>query len=194
LSEAAAPELTALLTRWARGDRQAFDQLLPLVYGPLRDLARGQKRRERRGHTLQTTALVHEAYLRLVGQDHANWESRGQFYAVAAQAMRRVLVDHARRQRAGKRPPIDRDVDFEALQEIVAVDPRVDLVALDDALSDLEALDPRQARIVELKFFVGLELDEIARLLAISPSTVTRDWRVARGWLRQQLGPANPPK
>jgi RNA polymerase sigma factor (TIGR02999 family) len=184
-------QLTALLTRWGSGDRAAFDELVPLVYGRLLDIARGQRRGERRGHSLDTNALVHEAYLRLVGQDHGRWESRGQFFAVAAQVMRRILVDHARRRRAAKRPQIDPDADFELLEGL-AIDPRLDLVALDDALRDLEAIDPRRSRIVELKFFVGLELGEVAELLDVSVATVTRDWRLARGWLRQQMA-AEPP-
>lgn len=180
-----AGEVTLLLQRWRSGDADAFDQLAPLVYRELQGLARNYLRNERSDHTLQTTALVNEAFIRLIGQENVDWQTRSQFVGLAAQAMRRILVDHARRRLADKRPDPRQRVDVEAAEHVPM---RADeLVELDEALVSLAQLDPRQAQVVELKFFGGLELDEIARTLGISTATVTREWRLARGWLWKAL-------
>ncbi len=176
-------EITALLQRWSSGDATALDALLPTVYAELRQLARRALRHERDDHTLQTTALVNEAFLRLVGHDRTQWQSRAHFAAIAAQAMRRILIDEARRRSADKRP--DPALRAELSDTIELPQQPEELLALDDALTRLAALDPRQARVVELKFFAGMELDEIAQVLG--SATVTRDWRLARGWLHQTL-------
>ena len=179
-------EITALLQRWGEGDRAALERLTPLVYAELHQLARRAMRGEREDHTLQTTALVNEAFIRLVGQDRTHWQNRTQFVAVAAQAMRRILVDEARRRLATKRPDPAQRVD---LDDALPLPTRPDeLLALDQALTQLGALDQRQAQVVELKFFAGMELEEIAQVLDIGTATVTRDWRLARGWLFQTLG------
>lgn len=188
---ASPPELTELLQAWSAGDPEAADRLLPLVYAELRRQAARYLRRERASHTLRPTALVHEAYLRLAAEEQAGWESRGQFFAVAAQIMRRVLVDHARRHRAQKRPGARLQVE---LAEDAAVRPprEVDLLALDAALEELGARDARRARLVELRFFAGLTVQEAAQLLGISPRTVDREWQLARAWLHRRLT-APPP-
>lgn len=175
--------VTALLQAWNAGDDEAGRRLIPLVYSELRRRAGGYLRRERPGHTLQPTALVHEAYLRLVGlQGH--WRSRSQFFGVASNLMRRILVDHARRRRAAKRDAV-RVVFDEAVQP--AAEPELDLVRLDEALLELSALDARQGRLVELRYFGGLTLDEAAELLGVSVATVKRDWTLARAWLYDRL-------
>lgn len=174
-----------LLERWAGGDSQALDRLMPLVYEELRALARQQLANERRNHTLQTTGLVHEAYLRLVGQDRAHWASRQQFLLVAAKMMRRVLVDYARRRAASKRPPAGGRVSIEEVHLTTDFDP--DILALDEALTRLAEFDPRQGQVVELRYFVGLDIEETAHTLDLSVSTVTRDWRMARAWLKREL-------
>jgi RNA polymerase sigma factor (TIGR02999 family) len=175
--------VTALLRAWNAGDEEAGRRLIPLVYGELRRRAGGYLRRERPGHTLQPTALVHEAYLRLVGLQ-GQWRSRSQFFGVASNLMRRILVDHARRRRAAKRDAIRVTLN-EAAEP--AVEREVDLVRLDEALSELSALDARQARVVELRYFGGLTLDEAAQLLGVSIATVKRDWTLARAWLFDRL-------
>jgi RNA polymerase sigma factor (TIGR02999 family) len=181
-----ASDLTALLKAWGSGDLAARDQLMPVVYEELRRRARAYLRREQVGHTLQPTALVHEAYLRLITQDRAAWENRAQFYGVAAQMMRRILVDHAKRQRRGKRlggavrVPLDDRVG-------AARPPECDLLLLDQALDELAAIDSRQGQIVELRYFGGLSESEVAEVLAISRSTVTREWLIARGWLYRRV-------
>jgi len=175
--------VTALLQAWNAGDEEAGRRLIPLVYSELRRRAGAYLRRERPGHTLQPTALVHEAYLRLVGlQGH--WRSRSQFFGVASNLMRRILVDHARRRRAAKRDAV-RVVFDEAVQP--AAEPELDLVRLDEALLELSALDARQGRLVELRYFGGLTLDEAAELLGVSVATVKRDWTLARAWLYDRL-------
>lgn len=179
--------VTALLARLRDGDAAALDRLVPLVHAELRRLARAQLRRERPGHTLQATALAHEAYLRLVGLDAIDWRDRAHFFGVAAGVMRRILIDHARRRRAARRgggaPPVPlEDVDPAAPER------PEELIALDEALERLRALDPRQERIVELRFFGGLEVAETAAVLGVSERTVKRDWAVARAWLRAELG------
>lgn len=178
-------DITSLLQRWGDGDRAALERLTPLVYAELHQLARRAMRGERDDHTLQTTALVNEAFIRLIGQDRATWQNRAQFAAIAAQTMRRILIDEARRKLAAKRP--DPSLREELDESLPLPTPPDELLALDAALSQLEALDPRQARVVELKFFAGMELEEIAQALGIGTATVTRDWRLARGWLFQTL-------
>ncbi len=180
-------EVTAALAAWSGGDHEALSRVLPHVYDELRALAAQQLRRESPGHTLQPTALVHEAFLRLCGRVEVHVEARGQFFAIAAQAMRRVLVDHARKRLAGKRGSGGPRLSITAAEELVASSPAVDVADLDQALERLEAVDPRQVRIVELKFFAGLGLEEIAAVLGVSRSTVRDDWRMARAWLRDEL-------
>lgn len=176
-------EVTRLLESLGTGGAGTLDELMPLVYSELRAIAAGQLRGERADHTLQPSALVNEAFLRLVDQDRVQWRSRAQFFGVAAQAMRRILIDYARRRRARKRGGDPRRV---PLVEI-PVAPDVDLLELGDSLQRLEALDARQARIVELRFFAGCTYEEIAEVLDISVSTAKRQWRLARVWLRADL-------
>lgn len=179
-------DVTQLLRRWSDGDREALDRLLPLVYDELRAQAARQLSGERRDHTLQVTALVHETFLRLTHQ-RAQWNDRQHFLVIASTLMRRVLVDHARRHAAAKRPPAESRVAFDDIDpQALRVD--ADLVALDAALDELAAIDARQAQVVELRYFVGLDIDETARALELSVSTVTREWRTARAWLRRRLG------
>ena len=179
-------QVTGLLARWSDGDPDALDQLFPLVYHELRQMAARFMRRERGGHTLQTTALVHEVFFRLTGRSDATVEGRAQFLTVAAQAMRRILVDHARGQQAQKRiAPADR-VPLENAMPL-AVDPGIDVLALNQALSRLSQVNARQTRVVELRYFAGLENAEVAAVLGVSLATVERDWLAARLWLRRQL-------
>jgi RNA polymerase sigma factor (TIGR02999 family) len=175
-----------LLLAWCAGDKSALSELIPLVYKELRWLARGQMRGERAGHSLQTTDLVNEAYLRLVDQRHARWEHRSQFFAVAAAMMRRILVDHARRHRYQKRGgnAIRIDMDDVALMSPARPD---EIVALDDALRRLEQYDKRKSSVVELRYFGGLTVNEIAELLGVAPITVKRDWSMAKAWLYRQM-------
>jgi RNA polymerase sigma factor (TIGR02999 family) len=180
--------VTEMLQQWSsRGDREALDDLIPIVYEELRRQAARQLRRERAGHTLQTTALVHEAYLRLVGQRDARWQNRAHFFAIAAEMMRRILVDHARKTSAAKRGGSALKVQLD--EAFGAADGQhLDLVAIDAALVKLAALDPQQSRIVELRFFGGLNVEETAEVLNISPRTVKRDWSVAKAWLHREIG------
>lgn len=176
-------EITKLLAEWSYGDADALAQLMPLVFDELRQLARSQFRRESEGHTLQPTALVNEVYMRLVEQRRVQWDNRAQFFAFAAILMRRILVDHAKARRTAKRGG---DVQKLPLKEALAAaeTPRqVDVLALDEALDALTEIDPRQARVVEMRFFAGLTHEEIADVLDVSLSTVKRDWRTARLWL-----------
>jgi RNA polymerase sigma factor (TIGR02999 family) len=179
-------EVTQLLLAWGKGDKSALDQLTPLVYEELRRLARRYMGRESPGHTLQTTALVNEAYLRLIDQRNVKWQNRAHFFGVSAQLMRRILVDFARARhnlkRGGKAPQVSLD---EAL--VVSEEREADLVALDDALSALAEIDPRQSQVVELRFFGGLSVDETSEVLRVSPDTVMRDWKVAKLWLLREL-------
>jgi RNA polymerase sigma-70 factor, ECF subfamily len=179
-------EITDLLVAWSDGDQVAMEKLTPLVYQELHRLAQGYLRGERAGHTLQTTALVHEAYLRLVDTSRMRWQNRAHFFAVSAQLMRHILVDFARARRTFKRggdaQPVSLD---EALT--VAAGHKDELVALDDALKDLARLDERQSKVVELRFFGGLTEAEIAEVLRISPRTVSSDWSLARSWLLREL-------
>ena len=178
-------EVTQLLRDWRNGDQSAFDRLLPLVYDELRRLAGHYLRGERRGHTLQSAALVNEAYLHLLGQD-IDWQNRAHFLGVAAQAMRRVLVDYARSRNFQKRGGQAEHVEIEAAATIV-LDQARELVALDDALQDLEKIDPRKCRVVELRYFGGLSVEETAEVLGVSVPTVTRDWNTAKAWLRRAM-------
>lgn len=186
MTEPPAPDVTQLLKQWSGGNREAFDRLLPVVYTEIRKLARSYLRRERPDHTLQATALVNEAYLRLIDQRSVNWQNRAHFFGIAAQIMRRLLVDHARMKHADKRgsglSPVVLD---EALD--VAADRNLDVVALHDALNVLAELDPRQARIVELRFFGGLSIEEAAEVMQLSPATIKRELLSARAWLRREL-------
>lgn len=181
-------DITALLVEWSAGKHEALNDLAPLVYDELRRLAARELRRERPGHTLQCTALVHEAYLKLIDQ-RVNWHNREHFFAIAAQIIRRILVSYARTRNSSKRGGGNFKLEFDELDELMApmVERHTDLEALDDALSALSGFDPQQARIVELRFFGGLSIEETARVLGISTSTVTRDWNIARAWLRREL-------
>ena len=179
--------VTALLGRLRHGDPRALDLLIPLVHAELRRLARSQLRNERTNHTLQTTALAHEAYLRLVALEHRDWRDRTHFFGVASGIMRRILIDHARKHRAARRGGGATHLQIEDA-DVPAAERSFELIALDDALARLGALDPRQERIVELRFFAGLSVEESAAVLGISPRTVKREWAVARAWLRAELG------
>ena len=178
--------ITELLASWREGNQEARDRVVDAVYGELRRLAHHHLRRERAGHTLQTTALAHDAYLQLVDQRKVQWQSRAHFFGIAAHLIRRILVEYARRRSAGKRGleavrvPLD--------PELAASQPRdVTVVAIDDALNALSSVDPQQSRIVELRFFGGLTVEETASVLDISPRTVKREWRMARAWLHREL-------
>jgi RNA polymerase sigma factor (TIGR02999 family) len=191
MASARDPDVTGLLHAWSEGDLDARDQLIPLVYDELQRRAAVCMRRERQAHTLQPTALVHEAYVRLVGQRHPLWRNRTQFFAVAAEIMRRILVDwaraHATAKRAGRWARV-------ALDPAIAVaqPPDVDVLALDAALNELSTFDARKSRIAELRFFAGLSVDEIGGVLQVSPKTVQRDWQVTRAWLFKALSGPGP--
>ena len=179
-------EVTQLLMAVTHGDEGAASKLIPVVYDELRKLAGSYMRRERTDHTLQATALVHEAYLKLVEQRSVNWQSRSHFFGVAAQLMRRILIDHARGHLAQKRGGEHRKVSLD--DAVLFYEQRADeLLAVDDCLNRLEKIDPRQARVVELRFFGGLSVEEAAEVLAVSPKTVKRDWSVAKAWLAADL-------
>jgi RNA polymerase sigma factor (TIGR02999 family) len=182
----AAPGVTDLLRAWSRGEPGALERLVPIVYRDLRRQAAAQLRREARGHTLQPTALVHEVVVRLIGQERASWEGRAHFLGVCAGLMRRVLIDHARRRRRLKRGGTLCRVDL-ADQPAAASTRDVDLIALDRALAELHALDADQAKLVELRFFGGLSVEEVGAVLGVSARTVKRDWRSARAWLLRRL-------
>lgn len=183
-------EITQLLQGWRGGDDKALETLLPVVYKELRRLAHYQLRQERPDHTLQSAALVNEAYLRLVGINAPQWESRTHFFAVAAQLMRQILVDYARRHRAGKRGAGQAALPIEAA-DMVARGKDVDVIALDDALKVLAEIDPRKAQVVELRFFGGLNFEETAEVLKVSTVTVSRDWSTARAWLHREMNRAS---
>lgn len=180
-------EVTALLRAWSDGDQDALQALTPIVYEELHRLARRYMRRERSGHSLQATALVNEAYMRLADYTRMQWQDRAHFFAVSAQVMRRILVDHARRHNVKR----GGGVQHVSLEEVVVVAPgedgETDLVALDQALTDLTRIDPRKAQIVEMRFFGGLTVEEIGEVLKISTGTIKRDWRAAKAWLYQEL-------
>lgn len=182
-------EVSQLLIKWGSGDQEALDQLMPLIYGELRRLARSYLRRERPGHTFQTTDLVHEAYLKLIDQEHPRWQNRAHFFAISAQLMRRILVDYARAHQAEKRGGDQLKLPLDEVEEAADLCGRnnADLIALDEALNKLSALDPQQGRVVELRIFGGLTVEDTAKVLNISPRTVKREWSMARAWLRQQI-------
>jgi RNA polymerase sigma factor (TIGR02999 family) len=184
--EASPADLTGLLIKWRQGDAAALDRLIPLAYAELRRIAHRYMRDERRNHPLQTTALVHEAYLRLIDVKRVDWQSRNQFYAVSARMMRRILVEEARKRNADKRGA---DASHVAMDEALLAAPQrgADVLALEDALERLEALDERKARVVELRCFAGLSVTETAEVLSVSEETVFRDWRMAKLWLRREL-------
>jgi len=179
--------ITELLIDWGKGDQAALERLMPLVYNELRRLATNYLRRERASHTLQPTALVNEAYLKLVDQKNAKWQNRAQFFGISAQLMRRILVDHARQHQAAKRGGSNQQRLSITSAEQFAKQAAIDLLALNEALDELAKMDPQQGRIVELKFFGGLSIEETAEVLGISHATVERDWKMARAWLRRQL-------
>jgi RNA polymerase sigma factor (TIGR02999 family) len=181
--------VTALLRDWSGGDQAALERLMPLVYAELRKLAASYLRSERPNHTLQPTALVNEAYLRLVDQRNVNWQNRAHFFGIAAQMMRRILVDHARRRQAGKRDAAP--YLLQASADLPGGFRDLELLALDEALRGLAALDTRQARIVELRFFGGLTVEETAEAAGVSPATVKREWRTARAWLAREIRPGS---
>ncbi len=185
-------ELTQLLADCSSGDKAALDRLMPVVYGELRRLAHRYMRGERPGHTLQTTALINETYLRLVGYRKMQWQDRAHFFAVAAQQMRRILVDSARSSRDAKRGGGVRRVSLDDAAT-VSREKTAEVIAVDDALKDLAALDPRKSQIVELRYFGGLDIEEIAEVLEISPTTVQRQWRIAKAWLRQAVQETDAP-
>lgn len=180
--------ITRMLQEWSGGRREVIDDLMPLVYDELHRQAKRYLRRERPGHTLQTTALIHEAYLKLIDQRNVAWESRTHFYAIAAQAMRRILVDHARTQKREKRGGDNIAVPLDEALQIAAKDEKtVDLIALDEALTRLAERDERQARVVELRYFADLSLEETAAALGISRATAALDWSMAKAWLFREL-------
>jgi RNA polymerase sigma factor (TIGR02999 family) len=179
-------EITQLLAEWSEGNQAALDRLYPLVYNELRRLAHGYLRRERKGHTLQTTALINEAYLRLVDQKHVHWANRSHFFGISAQIMRRILIDHARRYNYSKRGGGAQRISLD--EGAVVAKPRArELLLLDEALNSLATIDPRRSQVVELRYFGGLNNEEIAEVLKISENTVMRDWNMARAWLYQEL-------
>ena len=184
-------EVTELLAGWSKGDLQAREAVMTLVYNELRQLAASHLRRERSNHTLQATALVHEAYLRLVEQDSVSWQNRHHFFGAAANLMRRILVDHARGHAAEKRGS---GIARVPLTEAIAMSQQqpAELLALDESLTRLAAVDPQQGRIVELRVFAGLSVEETAAVLGISPATVKRDWAVAKAWLLREIRPEKP--
>lgn len=179
--------ITQLLVDWSQGDQAALEKLMPLVYGELRRLAGNFLRRERAGHTLQPTALVNEAYLRLIDQRNAKWQNRAQFYSIASKLMRRILLDHARAHQAAKRGGSNQQrLSITSAEQLVR-QPKIDLLTLDEALEELATLDPQQERIVELRFFGGLSIKETGEVLGVGHATVERDWKMARAWLRKKL-------
>jgi RNA polymerase sigma factor (TIGR02999 family) len=186
LKEAAPHEITKLLTDWSGGDSTALDRVIPLVYDELHRLAHQHMRRERAGHPLQTSALINEAYLRLMEQPELNLENRTHFFGIAARLMRQILVDEARKRNSAKRGGVAIQVSLTQATNVVQ-EQAANVVALDDALKTLEGIDGRQSEIVELRFFGGLTIEETAKVLSVSPGTVMRDWTFARAWLRNEM-------
>ena len=184
------PQVTELLVAWGNGDQSARDELIPLVYEELHRLAHRYMGRERIGHTLQTSGLVNEAYLRLIDQSQVRWQNRAHFFGIAAQMMRRILVDHARSRQYAKRGG---GAEYVSLDEAAIVSPEraAAVVALDDALTSLAAMDARKSQIVELRFFGGLSIEETAEVLGVSPGTVARDWTLAKAWLQREMTAAD---
>jgi RNA polymerase sigma factor (TIGR02999 family) len=183
----ASADVTRLLQQWSNGQERALDRLVPHIHQELRKLAAGYLKRERPDHTLQPTALVNEAFLKLIDQRAVKWQNRAHFFGIAAQAMRRILVDHARTHAAGKRGGGLRRVPLDD-EHLIAGTVDVDLLALDEALTRLATIDPQQSRIVELRFFGGLTMEETAEVMRISPATIGREWRIAKAWLSAELG------
>jgi len=184
--ESDSDNVTRLLLEWGDGNQQALEALVPLIYKELRNLAHNFLYRERPGHTLQTTALVHEAYLKLIDQNDARWQNRAHFFAIAAQAMRRILIDSARKHAAAKRGGPQAELSLDEVADI-ALEPDINLLKLDEALNELAKIDPRQSRIVELRYFGGLTIEETAEVTSVSPATVKREWMMARAWLHQEI-------
>src|SRR5262245_54268057 len=183
-----APEdVTKLLVQWDDGDREALDRLMPFIYDELRRIAQRQFRRELPGNTLQPTALVNEVYLRLIDQKGISWQNRAHFFAIAARIMRQVLVDRARARKAGKRGGGQYKLDLTQASDLAQGSAHFDLLDLDRALDELASFDPEQSRIVELKFFAGLSIEEIAEVVEVSPATVKREWALAKSWLFREL-------
>lgn len=180
-------DVTQLLVAWGDGDRAAGDKLLPIVYAELHRRATAAMRRENDGHTLQATALVHEAYMRLIDQRQIEWQNRAQFFGVAAQLMRRILIDHAREHLAEKRGGGAVPITLSGVDALPGDDTAIEVLALNDALERLSSLDARQARLVELRYFGGLNIEETAEALDVSPATVKREWATARAWLKREL-------
>jgi len=182
----ASEEITQLLIAWNQGDQEARDKLMPFVYSELRRLARSYLRRERPDHTLQPTALVHEAYLRLIDQSRVNWQNRAHFFGAAARLMRQILINHAEARRAAKRGGEAERISLNDVDHF-AVEQEIDLIALNEALKNLERIDPSQGQVVELRYFSGLTIEEIAEVMGVAPATVKREWSTARAWLRREL-------
>jgi RNA polymerase sigma factor (TIGR02999 family) len=178
--------VTELLVGWSNGDKEALDRILPIVYDELRKQAARYLRRERVGHTLQTTALIHEAYIRLVDQKNVRWQNRAHFFGISAQLMRRILVDHARSKRRAKRGGSDIRVSLDDAH-LITKETELDIIAVDEALERLAKIDEQQSKIVELRFFSGLTVEETAEVLNISPATVKRDWSMAKAWLHREI-------
>jgi len=190
-SPVSSTQVANLLAEWGRGNPEARDALIPLIYHELRRLARRQLWRERPDHTLQSAALVNEAYLRLVHEESPQWQNRTHFFGVASRLMRQILVDHARKRLAAKRGAGVTPLTLEA-EWVPGQDTGIDLVALDDALNKLTRLDPQQGRLIELRFFAGLSIEEAAVVMGISPATMKREWATARAWLRREMKAAVP--
>jgi RNA polymerase sigma factor (TIGR02999 family) len=186
MAEKLPKDVTQLLIKWSDGDPAALDNLIPLVYDDLRRLAHHYLRAERAGHTLQTTALAHEAYFRLAGQKRVDWQNRGHFFAVCAKIMRRILVDYARGRGSAKREGEAKKTSLDEAAEVGQRRPP-DIVAVDEALKELEAIDPRKSEVVELRFFGGLTIEETAEILKVSHATVEREWSMARAWLYREI-------
>ncbi len=186
LTRSTGDNLTGLLIEWRQGDKTALDRITPLVYDELRRIAHRYVQREREGHTLQTTALVNEAYLRLAGQQRIDWQNRSHFFAVSAQVMRHILIDHARRRHFTKHGGDARQVSLEDAA-VMSQERAVELIALDEALDELAKLDQRKSRVVELRYFGGLSLEQTAEVLEVSLMTVRRDWRAAKAWLYKRV-------
>ena len=191
MDQTATEQVTQLLVEWSNGDKAALDKLIPLIDEELRKLAHHYMRRERLGHTLQTTALVNEAYLRLVNRKNVHWQNRAHFFAIAAELMRSILVDHARSHAYAKRGGGARKL---ALDEamVISQERAAEVVALDHALMELAVMDPQQSRIVELRFFGGLTIEETAQVLHLSPATIKREWSTAKAWLHRELNKTEP--
>lgn len=186
MTEAPTHQVTQLLIDWSNGDQSAFDRLMPLIDEELRRLAHRYMSRERAGHTLQTTALVNEAFLRLVNRKNLQWQNRAHFFGLAAQVMRTILVDHARSHASAKRGGGTRNLELDEAM-LVSQQKASEVIALDEALKQLALIDPRQSRIVELRFFGGLTVEEAAEVLHVSPVTIKREWSIAKAWLYQEL-------